>query len=177
MNLEKWIASFQDVLTKIKKQKLMPVLLVAAIGVFILLLGSGSTSSSKESMIVETTDTGAYHQSAEIEKMIRQISGVNKAYVFISYEDEGKTEYAYDYKGDVARKAEDDLQENTNSQMVIARQSGDEHPVVIRRIRPTVKGVTVIVQGDGSAELKYQIFDAVKSALGVEAHKIEVIVN
>ena len=69
------------------------------------------------------------------------------------------------------------MQENTDNKMVITRQNGDEKPVVVRQISPGIKGVTVIVQGTEETALKYKIYNAVKSALGVDAHKIEVILN
>ncbi len=177
MNSKKWMTGLEEIIKKAKKNHLIPILMVAAAGILFLLLGNGSLSASKVSQGKEEVGAVYQDQSAEIEKMLRQIPGVNKAYVFVSYEDDGKTEYAYDYKGDISRKEADDIQENTDTQMVITRANGEEHPVVIRRIHPTIKGVTVIAQGDETAELKYKIYDAVKSALGVEAHKIEVIVN
>ncbi|MBU5450163.1 hypothetical protein [Acetivibrio sp. MSJd-27] len=173
-NIQESLRTFSE---KIKKNHFMPIVVIALIGIVLLLFGS-SFSSAKPNSAEKTVSSAAERiESKEIEKMLTHIPGVSKAYVLISYEDDGKLEYAYDYKEDFAKKEEGNVQENTDNKMVITRQNGDEKPVVVRQISPGIKGVTVIVQGTEETALKYKIYNAVKSALGVDAHKIEVILN
>ncbi len=178
MDPKQWMTMFHATLNKLKKHHIMPMIMVGLVGILLLMLGGGEDKeSSKQSEAIPQMSAQHTNHSKEIEKMLLQIPGVSKASVFISYEDNGKTEYAYDYKGDISKKEENQIQENTDNQMVIMRKSGEEYPVVVRQIHPTIKGVAIIVQGDETADLKYKVYHAAKSALGIEAYKIEVIVN
>ena len=168
--------SLKELAEKIKKNHLTAIIVTAVAGIALLLF-SGSFASEKPNQADKTVPSAAERiESKEIEKMLMHIPGVLKAYVLISYEDDGKMEYAYDYKGDLSKK-EENVQENADNKMVITRQNGNEQPVLIRQISPGIKGVTVIAQGTEETALKYKIYNAVKSALGVDAHKIEVILN
>ena len=169
--------SLHAFLEKAKKNPLTSVAVVAFVGIALLLFGGSFSSSKSKPEEKKVPAVSGRIESKEIEKMLLHIPGVSKAYVLISYEDDGKVEYAYDSKGDSFKKEGGGQQETADHKMVITRQSGEEKPVVVRQISPGIKGVTVIVQGTEETALKYKVYNAVKSALGVDTHKIEVILN
>lgn len=119
-----------------------------------------------------------------LENMLGQISGVGAVDVTVRLAGSTVSEYAVnavagkrvtdEQDRDGARRVTTD--ENENGQVVVVRGAeGYEAPVVERETSPAVAGVLVVAEGARNPGIKAQLFHAVGTALGVEAHKILVV--
>jgi stage III sporulation protein AG len=62
-----------------------------------------------------------------------------------------------------------------SGQVVLVQAKGDQSPLVIKRIRPQIRGVVVVAEGAENLTVKKLIAEAVERGLGVPAHRISVI--
>ena len=62
-----------------------------------------------------------------------------------------------------------------SGQVVLVQAKGDQSPVVIKKIRPQIRGVVVVAAGAENLTVKKMIAEAVERGLGVPAHRISVI--
>ena len=89
----------------------------------------------------------------------------------ICFSDMGVKEYykdeTYDYN---------DSKTKTDKKLVFKRDDGDEVPVLKREKYPEIKGVTVIADCE-KKDREEIIFRAVRASLGIDSHKIEIIIN
>ncbi len=107
----------------------------------------------------------------KLKNLILDIDGVKKVNVMISFSDMGVKEYykdeTYDYN---------DSKTKTDKKLVFKRDDGNEVPVLKREKYPEIKGVTVIADCN-KREREEIIFRAVRASLGIDSHKIEIIIN
>lgn len=62
-----------------------------------------------------------------------------------------------------------------NGQVVLYEKKGEQMPLVIKKIRPQIRGVVVVAEGAENLTVKKLIAEAVERGLGVPAHRISVI--
>ena len=65
-------------------------------------------------------------------------------------------------------------QEGKNKKTVVLSGSGGESALVAEEIAPYVRGVIVVADGGGNIKVKEALLRAVRAALGIVPHKIEV---
>lgn len=64
---------------------------------------------------------------------------------------------------------------NRSGEVVLYQVSGDQTPIVLRKIKPKIRGVLVVAGGAENLTVKNLIAQAVERGLGVPAHRISVI--
>lgn len=64
---------------------------------------------------------------------------------------------------------------NRSGEVVLYQVSGDQTPIVLRKIKPKIRGVLVVAGGAENLTVKKLIVQAVERGLGVPAHRISVI--
>lgn len=111
---------------------------------------------------------------------LKSISGVGETKVMVTYQAGLWKEYARngsttkrtsketDKEGGV-RETEEITENNT---LVLAGNNG---PVLMVERRPEVAGVLIIAQGASNPKIKEQIFESVKTLLGIQPSKISVV--
>lgn len=62
-----------------------------------------------------------------------------------------------------------------SGEVVLYQISGDQSPVVLKRINPEIRGVVVVATGAENLTVKKLITEAVERGLGAPAHRISVI--
>ncbi|UFJ42918.1 stage III sporulation protein AG [Brevibacillus humidisoli] len=62
-----------------------------------------------------------------------------------------------------------------NEQVVVVQGSKQEHPVVLKTVKPKVRGVLVVAKGAENIQVKAWILEAVQKVLDVPAYKISVL--
>ncbi len=151
------------------KKSIYSIALLFAIG-FLLFIFSPSSSVKKAEKAMDETGQSLEVQEQRLEKMLSAIKGAGDVKVYITMEDMGILELAYDYKSNV--KGED---KNTEQKTVIVSGSGSTNPVVVRKIQPKVLGVLVVAQGAGDEQVKMVIEKSVAAVLPVMSHRIAVV--
>lgn len=62
-----------------------------------------------------------------------------------------------------------------NGEVVLYQVAGEQTPVVLKKIKPRIRGVLVVAKGAENTTVKKLILQAVERGLGAPAHRISVI--
>ncbi|MNW54167.1 hypothetical protein D3C74_317600 [compost metagenome] len=62
-----------------------------------------------------------------------------------------------------------------DGQIVTYESSGNEQPIVTKKIKPKVRGVLIVAKGAENKVVKSLIVDAVEKGLNVPAYRISVV--
>lgn len=62
-----------------------------------------------------------------------------------------------------------------SEQILVGKENGADHPVVVQEIKPIIKGVLVIADGAYDSTVKANLTKAVEAGLGVPPYKITVL--
>ena len=154
--------------TKSKKNLLVLGLLIA--GIILIILPSGTSNKNRVNDENVKKDLGIYEEE-RLENILTSVEGIKNVNVMICYSDSGVKEY---YKN----KSEDIDESNVRSdtKIVTTRLDGNEIPVLRREISPEIKGVSIVADCSKKG-MKETIYSLTSKALGVEIHKIEVVIN
>ncbi len=130
--------------------------------------------------VLETTEVD-YGMLLEkkLEDILSQLKGVGKVRVMITLEDTIEKVPAFNTTKNNEITNETDAHGGTREivrdDMTIQVVTGNEGGlVVLKEIKPTVKGVIVIAQGAEDLEIKEMLYEAVKTVLGIPGNKVEV---
>lgn len=154
------------------------------------IIGDSATPPSGEMQAFGQADQkmSAYEEfearyEAEMRDVLQKIAGVGEVDVMVTID---STEEL------VVERNVEQRQQNTNEkdseggtrqitdasrsgQVVLYETKGDQSPLVIKRIRPQIRGVVVVAEGAENLTVKKLIAEAVERGLGVPAHRISVI--
>jgi len=136
---------------------------------------------SVENKIPET----AYSDSMEdrLEKILSNIDGVGEVEVMITYETSTEVIPASNVTKSQQTTEESDKQGGTrvikqeNTTQSIVTVSGKDYnnsPIVIKEIKPIIRGVIVVAQGAEDPEVKNQLIEAVTTIFQVKSHKVKI---
>lgn len=141
---------------KIKKSKLILVI-IAIIGVALLILPLPKTVnvSSDQNEVSYYTE----YLEKRLEKLISEMNGIERVSVFLTLENNGENVYA---------------QNSNNSEYVIIGGKDEEEGLVLKEIKPSVRGVAVVCNGGDSVAVKEKITLLLSSSLGIPTNKISV---
>lgn len=64
---------------------------------------------------------------------------------------------------------------NEDRQVVTVQSKGGEEPIVIKRLKPDVKGIMIVAKGAENLEVKTAVMKAVRAFLDVPPHKIAIL--
>lgn len=150
-----------DKFTKIKKYSNNPIIvIILIIGVFLMTF----IPSEKDSGEVKHVFDG-YSDEERLESILSKISGAGEVDVMITYYGGSEQSIAYEIKSE---------NEEKSSQVDKRAVMSGNSPVVVQELYPEVKGVIVVAQGAGSAEVKRALSEAVTAVMGVGASRVRV---
>jgi stage III sporulation protein AG len=166
------IKPLTDLFFKLDKKIRYVVVIIAAALIFFML-----PDFSKPSSASKTTLTAVKSDSEKrLGERLSTIVGVTRAQVFITYADDGEIEYVTEDKANTKTDSEDNGK--TSSQAQNEKKpvlGGDKNIIVKNRKTPDIKGVCVFYSGEDTGIVRERLYSAVKGSLGVEPHKIEVV--
>ncbi len=64
--------------------------------------------------------------------------------------------------------------QNKNNSTVVTNDTSGNKPVVIKEIKPLVKGVIVVADGAEDIEVEAKLYEAVKTVLQIPGHKVQI---
>lgn len=179
-----------------KKKLIENTTIVIIIGIILIIAGSaifgGKPQSTgrepqKNAEQEEASKQTAYSgDSTEIRlrTLLSQIQGVGKVDVMITYSTAGENVPAYDTNRKTSRTDEKDSEggirniydDECNTTLVYEDSpTGGKTPVILKKLGPEVKGVLVVAEGADSVTVRERIINAVRVALDVPAHRVEVV--
>lgn len=134
----------------------------------------------------ETLGQAKGESKTEIEENLRsilsQIKGAGKVDVMITFVSGSESVPAVDVNSSENSTQERDkeggsrdIKENSRDRSIVYEESqGVKKPFVVKEILPKVKGVVIVADGGGDAEVRSNLTKAAEALLEVAAHKIQV---
>lgn len=181
-------------LSKIQKgninKKIHNLIIIGLIGVALILAGSFFFDSSEEKepkiqeSFSEVSDNMDYETRVkhELETILGAIEGVGKVEVMITIANESEAEIAYSTTESHNVTQEKDNQggqritdqNNIAETAVMVNENGGNTPFVTRENRPEIKGIMVVAEGAKNPDVKYQLDQAVQTALDLPSYKVVI---
>ncbi|MCK8825454.1 hypothetical protein [Fuchsiella alkaliacetigena] len=173
------------------------LVLLAFLGVLFIVFSNLLATDEQAELLSDeelVEESSSYYSSSRHEEVLEQkltrtlssISGVGKVAVSVSLDTGSKYEYAKDIstseqsvledstEGTEAEKVSEQREEQREV-VIVRRSDGSEEAVIKGETKPKIRGVMVVAQGAESARIKANLIAAVRSGLGVPAHKISVM--
>ena len=166
----KKITDFLEKITKGIPEKKKPVLLIITALFLIALIvlpelkkitkANDNTVISSDSL---TADEEIYAQDTEMRlcELISSIDGAGKTKVFLTLECSEENVYAQDINGD-------------KHEYVLIKRNSDQGGMLLKIIKPEIRGVAIVCEGGGNPIVEMNIIDAVSSSLGVSSARISI---
>ena len=175
------------------------MIILGALGILFILLGNWqsflapakgpSQALPKESKEVSSPNLGKEEQEksleTDLEDILSRIQGVGQIKVRVILASGKQYEYAYNQNVEKRVTEEKDQQGGTRvttetkdgQEMIIVRdtQSNSERPVILKELRPPVKGVIVVAEGAKDSLVKLNLLQAVQTVLEIPAYKVTVL--
>ena len=150
-----------ETLKKILKNKKIILLVVIAF----LLYGASFLTAEKTEKTDEVHNDVKYIDERKLEKILSNIKGAGNVEVYITYENSGVKNIAYDCKNT----------ENSNEiQIKTVGKNNYEEPYVLSNTNPEIAGILVTATGANTGEKRAVLRKYVKAATNVSLNKIEV---
>lgn len=126
------------------------------------------------------SDDYATFLEQKLERILSQIKGVGKVKVMITLEDTTEKIPAINSTTNSEKTNEKDSQggtretirEDSSEQVVI--KGNDGSVIIIKEIKPKVKGAIVVAEGAEDAQVKEKLYQAVKTVLDISGNKVEI---
>ncbi|MGI1692218.1 stage III sporulation protein AG [Thermoanaerobacter uzonensis] len=184
----------KDKLLKDNKKLVENLTVIFLIGL-ILLIGASTLSKPRPSnnnenkelvLAQKESNTEDYAQKLEkdLKNILSRIEGVGNVEVLITLNSDEEVVAAMDVVESSTTTNEKDsnggiretIQTESNNKVVISQDtSGQNTPIVLKRIMPEIRGVIVVADGAKDPRLRYELSSAVQTALGIPAYKVKVI--
>lgn len=189
--MDKLIERIKEYLNKLDNKELIRNLFILLIiGIILIILAdvfiqgnnddisnSYSENEYKNSLIGEKDY--ALILEEKLEDILSQLKGVGSVKVMITLEDTVEKVPAFNTTTNNETTNEIDSQGGTREivreDMTIQVVTNTEGSVIVlKEIKPTVKGVIVIAEGAEDLEVKEKLYEAVKTVLGIPGNKVEI---
>lgn len=180
-----------------KDRNITNLAIILIIGIIILIAGGSlfggkkeeqdSTMSSMQNVNHAASEKNKTNYGEQLEKkledILSQIEGVGDVSVMITFHSGKELIPATDSKNGSTITEEKDNQggsrkvtqsDREEQILVMNGQGGVEQPLILKELQPMVKGVIVAAEGASDIRIKANVKEAVKVALGIPAHKVQV---
>lgn len=175
------------------KKNMDDLLVIFAVGLIIVLawnfftqpgkMSSGYVEVEQSNEQVENVNI-SYEEKLENEltDMLSQIEGAGKVKVMIYLEGGSEVVPAYSSNNSSKVTEENDssggkrvTNENINqSNIVMTNENGQNKPFIVKELSPRISGVIVVAEGAGNPDVKYRLYEAVKTVLNLQQFKINI---
>lgn len=201
---KKFLTNFFGGETENKKNKYYWMLLLVLVGVAFMILSSFisvkeevppfDTSSNNQSiqetsaLITNSSDPKTMQDYEEIyENQIREalldMLGVKDATVIVNLDSTEELVIEKDLKiseqitkeRDKEGGTRDITDLNRDEQVVIYQKGNDDHPLILKTLKPKVRGVIIVVEGAENLQTKAMIIEAVQRFLDISSYKIAIL--
>jgi len=165
------------------------ILIIFIIGIIVFLFADLMKDSRNKTVYIKENETEETSQNMlsdystylerKLEDILSQLKGVGEVKVMITLEETTEIVPAFNTTKNNETTKETDSQGGTREivreDMTIQLVTGDEgSPIVLKEIKPTIKGVIVIAEGAEDLHVKEMLYEAVKTVLGIPGNRVEV---
>jgi stage III sporulation protein AG len=119
----------------------------------------------------------------KLANLLSQVKGAGAVAVSITLENSSTQEHAKNVVKESKSIQEKDttggirttIETKESEQILLSKENGSDHPVMVREIKPMIKGVLVVAEGAYDSNVKANLTKAVEAGLGVPSYKITVL--
>lgn len=158
-----------ELLSRIKTDKRLLIIVVLGLSGILLLTFSELKPNEKEAPAEtdKAADTAQYEESLEtrLAELISSIDGAGRAKVMITLDSGDENVYATEDKSG---------EKSYERSYVVIKQSGDENGMLLKIAEPEIRGVAVVCEGAGSAEVRQEIINTVTAVLNVGTNRVNI---
>ena len=148
------------IIKNLVKNKKILIMLAAALCLYCLsfIPADNENKKTEKSHVV-------YTDEKKLERILSNVKGAGNVMVYITYENSGVKNIAYDYKNS---------EKTSEVQVKTLGKSSSEEPYVLSNTNPVIAGIFVTATGADNDEMKSLLKKYVKAATNVSLNKIEV---
>ena len=167
-------------LNKSKNMKTFVILGLAA-GVLLIILSVISSGAGEQNarlmreQNLSRIDSSDYVriQEEKITEIIERIEGVRNPFVMLTLETSSEHQYAVKQNIRESTRNGEITQRDVSKEIMF--YGDDKQPILIREIKPVIRGVAVVAEGISNAETQLQILNLVSTVLNVPTNRVYVI--
>ncbi|WP_245754942.1 hypothetical protein [Pelosinus propionicus] len=163
------------------------------LGIILLVMGgvidrqtvSPSPKVSNEPLKVAVPVNLSYEEAIEgkLTHTLSQVKGAGTVVVNITWENSSTQEHARNItkeskiiqEKDTAGGVRSTTETKESTQILVSKENNMDHPVLVKEIKPMIKGVLVIADGAYDSNIKAVLTKAVEAGLGIPSYKITVL--
>ncbi len=159
----------KELLDRIKTDRRLTVIVLLGLSGILLLtfseLKPKETQQSDEPD--KTADISQYEENLEarLSELISSIDGAGRAKVMITLDSGDENVYATEDKSG---------EKSYEKSYVVIKQNGDENGILLKIAEPEIRGVAVVCEGAGSAEVRQEIINTVTAVLNVGTNRVNI---
>ena len=148
-------------------QKIILIIFLAAIGIFLLLLGAYGKGNEKEVSAEDSMNAEEYAHSVEknISELCEKINGVSDVHAVVTLEGGYNTVYAQNSQSNSS---------GYKNEFVLTGSGSSERAILVGYSTPQVSGVGIVCRGGGDAHIRSEIISLISATFGVSSNKIYV---
>lgn len=170
------------------------LVMLGILGIVLLLIGGvfdGQTGKKVTETPSETVKSAPVQSSrsyeeileAKLSNILSQVRGAGAVSVNVMLESSSTQEHAKNLVKETKTIQEKDTagglrtttETKENQQILVGKENGTDKPVMVREIKPPIKGVLVIAEGAYDSNVKANLTKAVETGLGIPSYKITVL--
>lgn len=118
-----------------------------------------------------------------LRSILEQIVGVGKVTVMVNLDSTEEKVYQTNVQSGKQVTEEKDTQGGTrtvddttqNTEMVTVSNGGGEAPIVVKTVKPKIRGVVVVANGVENMQVRAWIYDVIERSLDVPPHRISIV--
>jgi len=145
------------------------------------------TNKSSDKQMVEAQITNEDYASkleSELKEILSRIHGAGNVDVLVTLDSDEEVVAAMDTVQSETTTNEKDsnggtrttIQSETDNKIVTSQNtSGENQPMILKKVMPEVRGVVVVADGAKDPNVQYELMTAVETALGIPAYKVKVV--
>ena len=183
MNNKKDSKDFKELKDKNRKMLITLGLIGGALLIILSFFTTGSNKNNPGNTGMKSdlsrTDTEAYitGQEKKLCEMLNKIDGVSEPFVMITLD--SSSEYIYaskqSIKESVSKNGEVSQRDVQKDIILYEDEKKSKSPILVKEIKPKIKGVAVVCKGISSADMQLKIINLVSTVLNLPANKVYVI--
>ncbi|WP_051569065.1 stage III sporulation protein AG [Alkaliphilus transvaalensis] len=190
--MEKWSEAIKKVISKKYVANILVLLAVAIIalivsGDFFVKDASSNNNSNQPingTLVHQVVENRTEEEvvEARLKRILEEIKGAGEVQVMITFEMGAEIVPAINTVESTDTTEEKDSNggsrvvnsQSVTTNTVITNESGGNKPLVLKEIKPQVKGVIVVAEGADDIAVKASLYEAVKTVLQVPGHRVQV---
>ena len=147
------------------KRRLLPLILLAALGVLLIVFGASDITKPKNETESESVADDLQVYQAQLEERIKQlckpVDGVGDVTVVVSLEGDFTSVYATEYH-------------DGNESYVIVGSGSSAKPLLLSRETPQIAGVGIVCKGGADPSIRHELTVLISAAFHISSNRIYI---